>query len=79
MFSDRETKILKVLGRKTMKVEEIAVGVFEDDIRGFDSNQIIANTIIRIIKKCEFHNLPWTLNKNKKTTPMTITKGRRDD
>ena len=78
-FSDRENKIIKIIGSKKMTLREIAVKLFEKDIRSFDATITTGNSVIRIIKKCSYYDLKWTLMKTKKqgSRVLTITRVRR--
>ena len=59
-FSDREQKILKVLGRKKMTVKQITLKLFRK--KRSDAGTAVAGAIRRINIKCENHDLPWYLN-----------------
>ena len=78
-FSDRENKIIKIIGSKKMTLREIAVKLFEKDIRSFDATITTGKSVIRIIKKCSYYDLTWTLMKTKKqgSRVLTITRVRR--
>ena len=52
MFSVREEKILKILGRRKMTYQEIAEKLFDDD-KPLDAEIAVGNSIRRIMKKCE--------------------------
>ena len=62
IFSDYESKVLKVVAkRKKMTVTEIAERIFGDKAN-IDHNNRIAGVIRRINRKCENYKLPWFLN-----------------
>jgi hypothetical protein len=61
-FSERESKILKILGYRQMTIEKIVAEVFENDAP-LDAEIAVGNSIKRIMKKCEHYDLPWTLTK----------------
>lgn len=65
MFSDREWKILKVIGTRKINVKDIAEKVFKDERPPFDAEISINNTIRRIVEKCDYHDLDWTLTKER--------------
>jgi hypothetical protein len=74
-FSERETEIIKIIGTRTLNLEQIADKVFEDSYqKPFDANISVANSIRRIIQKCEYHKLKWTLVKGKKNRKMVVRK-----
>jgi hypothetical protein len=68
MFSPREELILKVLGKKKLTLREIVTEMFADKPREkpFDAEISIGNSIRRIIEKCEFHKIEWTLSRERK-------------
>ena len=72
MFSEREKKIIKTLGRRKMTLEKITIGVFKNDWIPFDATISIGNSVRRIIKKCSHHNLKWTLTKTRLDGKLTI-------
>lgn len=74
MFSEREDEIIKIIGRKGMTIEQIAKELFEGKVKRFDYTISVGNSIRRIIKKCDYHNLDWTLNKNRDDSKLIITK-----
>lgn len=76
VFSDREQKILKAIGKKkNMNVRMITaevLGLRAHEI--MDAEITITNSIRRIIRKCEAFKIHWTLKKNKIDGRMIITK-----
>lgn len=72
MFSDREQKIIDIIGRKTMTIEQIEEKLFPE--KEMDGDIKISNCISRIIKKCEFHDLNWTLSKDKENRKLKVKK-----
>lgn len=66
MLTEREEKILEVIGKKKLTFDEISQEVFKNnkDIP-FDPTVTINNSVNRIIKKCERYKLSWTLVKDK--------------
>ncbi len=76
IFSDREMKILKAIGKKRYNtISTITEEVFGNKERPFDAEITIGNSIRRIIKKCEVFKLHWTLVKRKSNfDKLIITK-----
>ena len=72
-FSERERQIIKIIGRKKMTLEEISRDLFKE-IDRFEGNIVVANSVTRIIKKCTFHTLDWTLVKTRENNKLTIKK-----
>lgn len=62
MFSDRESKVIKILGKKPMTLKQIAEKLFKDKIP-MDANIMVSNSVSRINKKCHFNKEGWTLEK----------------
>lgn len=64
IFSQRELDIIKIIGRRKVRVKDIAGQYFagREDVP-FDMEISIANSIRRIIEKCEHYSLSWTLVK----------------
>lgn len=74
-FSERENKIITIIGRKTMTIEEIAIELFKNTKdKPFDTSIVVSNSIRRIISKCKFYSLDWTLNKSRKNNRLFIKK-----
>lgn len=72
-FSDRESKIIKILGRKKMTLEQISIELFKGSKeKPLDTNIIIANSVRRIIKKCLYHNFRWTIVKRREQGKLVI-------
>jgi hypothetical protein len=66
MFSERETQIIKIIGRKKLTVKEISAELFQDESKKpFDACVGINNSIRRINEKCAFYKVEWTLQRNK--------------
>lgn len=74
-FSDREEKIIKIIGRKKMTLTEISSELFRDE-KVFDGNIKVASTVNRIIKKCSYHELNWKLSKIREYGKLYIKKER---
>ena len=75
MFSDREEKIIKIIGNKQLTIAEIAEKLFENEkFVPFDTNITVRNSVDRIIKKCEYQGTTWTLHKNKNLREFTVYK-----
>lgn len=79
-FSDREEDILKIIGnKKTMTLRKISQDLFFHVHRNdqpFDAVISVGNSVRRIIKKCEYHGLNWTLVRKRVDGKMYITKGK---
>jgi len=73
-FSERENKIIKIIGRKKMTLEQIGKKLFEEGYAPFDSTISVANSVNRIIKKCLYYELDWTLTKIRDNKKLTIMK-----
>lgn len=77
-FNEREKKIIKIIGKRKMTFEDISTRYWKDsDCKPFDHNISIANSIRRIIRKCDHHGLNWTLIKERKNLKIFISKGAR--
>lgn len=66
MFSDRELKILSIIGRKKVTLRVICNELFlhtHPSERPFDAEISVGGTLRRIIEKCAHHKLDWTLVK----------------
>lgn len=55
-----ENEILKIVGRRKMTISEIAERFYGTDCP-FEPGNVVASAVRRINKKCERHELPWTL------------------
>jgi len=60
LFSASEQKVIKILGRKKMLIGDL-VKIFYKR-KPVDANNKIGTFVRRIKKKCEFHDMPWTLD-----------------
>lgn len=78
IFSEREEEIIKIIGRRKMTIEEITREVFFSDERTFDSDISVGNSIRRIIRKCSYNNLPWTLTKTRTNKKLIIKRGKNE-
>lgn len=74
MFSEREERIIKIVGRKKLTLDEISEKLFKNEPTPFDANILVGNSIRRIIKKCSYNNLKWTFEKNRNERKLTIKK-----
>lgn len=73
MFSERELKVIKAVGKKKSTLQDIANEVFKDEYKfPFDAAISVGNTIRRIIKKCEYHGEDWTFAKERNDGKMLI-------
>ena len=74
VFSEREQKIIKIIGRKKITLSDISTELFKDGCKPFDTDISVANSVRRIIKKCSFHALDWTLTKSRENNRLYIKK-----
>lgn len=68
MFSKREEEILKIIGRKKITIKVICEELFvhtHPSERPFDAEISVGNSVRRIIEKCDYNRLNWTLSKGK--------------
>ena len=77
MFSNRENKILKIIGRRKITIDDICMKLFMKDDEPFEPNISVSNAIRRINKKCEFYKLDWSLNKIRKDKKLFIKRGKK--
>ena len=61
MFSEREMKILKILGRKKMMIADITKEYYKGAPTPLNPKITIASAIRRIAAKCEHYKLDWTV------------------
>lgn len=75
VLSPREKDILKIIGRKKVTIKLIAHELFrKSDNPPFDSEITINNSVKRIIRKCKYHKLNWTLERTKVNNRFVIRK-----
>jgi len=75
MFSDREQKIINVIGKNEYTIGQIADKVFKGDPHApLDANISISNSVTRIIKKCDHYNLRWTIKKERSAGKLYLRK-----
>lgn len=74
VFSEREQKIIKIIGRKKVTLNEISIELFRTGDKPFDTDISVANSVRRIIKKCSFHKLDWTFEKSRENKKLFIKK-----
>lgn len=75
-FSDREKKIIKIIGHKKVTLEYISKELFKND-QTFDCNIKVANSVSRIIKKCYHYKYDWTFKKTRVNGKLFIKKEKR--
>ena len=75
-FSERENKIIKIINKKSMTLEQISVSLFYGKLYPMDPEIAVANSIRRIIKKCGHHKLKWTLIKTRKNNKLIIKRSK---
>jgi len=61
IFSQSESEILEILGRRKMKIREIAEQLYDFE-ESPEAGNVVAGMIRRINVKCKHHRLPWYLN-----------------
>jgi hypothetical protein len=59
MFSPRETKILKLLGKKKLSIRVLSEKYYEDEACPINPGNLIAGAISRINAKCTYNKLDW--------------------
>lgn len=75
MFSEREKKVIDIIGRRKLTFEEISSELFKKtDAKPLDSEISIANTVRRIIKKCSYYDLKWVLTKTRDNRKLIVAK-----
>lgn len=62
VFSPTEQKVLQVLGRRKMSIEEITENILEGRTMFLADRNNVAGAVRRINEKCEKNRLPWFLN-----------------
>ena len=79
-FSERETEVINIIGRnKNLTIKKIT-GIYYSShiVLPFNSEQLIRNSISTIRNKCNYHNLNWTLEKQKKDGSLIIFKTKKE-
>ena len=56
-FSPNEQSIIDILGKNTMRLNEIADVLYKGTHKPAYSSSVVSNAIIRINKKCEDHKI----------------------
>lgn len=75
MFSNREDKIIKIIGKKQLSINDITTELFKGDINApFDTHIVVSNSIRRVIKKCAHYHLDWTLEKQRIEGEVIVSK-----
>ncbi len=75
MFSNREDKIIKIIGKRKLSINDITVELFKDDPTApFDTHIVVSNSIRRVIKKCEHYKNTWTLVKERADGEVYVSK-----
>lgn len=74
MFSIREKEVIKIIGRKKLTLTKIAYELFKNEPTPFNSRISAANTVRRIMQKCSFYELKWSLEKNRVDSKLFIKK-----
>lgn len=72
-FSEREEKIIKLIGRRKVKIRQLTGELFEGErFIPIDPEISVANCVSRIIKKCKHYSLNWTLEKTKDNNKLVV-------
>lgn len=74
VFSPRENEIIKIIGRKKVTLVYIAEELFAGKREPLDATISVNNSVRRINKKCEYHDLSWFLNIDKVNGKSLIQK-----
>lgn len=61
VFSDVELKVLEILGDEKMQVAAITEKFFKGKKKVLNPGAVVTSAILRINKKCDFHDLNWFL------------------
>lgn len=77
VFSDREQKVIEIIGRKRLTYTEIGVELYKNQCRPLDCTITVGNCVSRIIKKCNYYKLDWTLVKRRENKRLTIKKEKK--
>lgn len=74
VFSDREKKIIKIIGRSKTTLSKINTRLFKEEDEPLNGQIMVANSLIRIAKKCKYYKLDWTIAKNRVNGKLIIRK-----
>jgi hypothetical protein len=79
MFSPREQRLIKILGKNAMTIAELTEFYFMDELcMSLEANNNIAGSIRRIVAKCEKNKLKWTIkSKGGGRQGKTVWRGKR--
>lgn len=78
-FSTREVKLLNILNKRKMTIKDLAYELFKGDKEApMDQEITISNSVRRIVKKCEFYKLDWTLVKQRIDGQLYVLKSKGD-
>lgn len=75
-FSDREEKVIKIIGRKKIRLVEITEELFKDEGKPLDATVKVAGAVNRIMRKCEYYKLNWKLVKIREYSKLYVKKER---
>ena len=71
-FSEREEKIIKIVGRKKMRLSEITEELFKDEGTPLDATIKVAGAVNRIMRKCKYYELNWKLIKIREYSKLYV-------
>lgn len=60
-FSHNELTILDILGKKTMKITELAKELYDGVTPPLHATVVVSNALSRIVEKCKYHGLPFSI------------------
>ena len=74
VFSERERKIVKIVGRKKMTINDIVNAFYVPGKTPINADIIIGNNLRTIIKKCRYYKKDWPLTKTRENKKLMIRK-----
>jgi len=77
VFSEREQKVIDIIGRKKLTYTDIGVELYKNQSKPLDCTITVGNCVSRIIKKCTYYKLDWTLTKRRENKRLYIKKEKK--
>lgn len=74
VFSEREQKIVDIIGRRKITIAEITEELIRVGELPFDGRILVSNSVRRIVDKCKYYRLEWTLTKSRENKKLMIKK-----